>query len=100
MLVKHPSSARRRDRVTPHFALLALCLVFPAVLSAQAEADSARVAREAWRQAVPLFRRQEYAAARELVRRAYLAWPSQPVYVAGYAAVAARVLDTAATLDA
>jgi len=100
MLVKHPSPARRRDRVTPRYALLALCLVFPTALSAQAEADSARVAREAWRRAVPLFRRQEYAAARELVRRAYLAWPSQPAYVAGYAAVSARVLDTAATLEA
>ncbi|HSE52404.1 MAG TPA: hypothetical protein VLB00_09445, partial [Gemmatimonadales bacterium] len=86
--------------MTRRFALLACCLVFPPLLSAQAEADSARVAREAWRQAVPLFRRQEYAAARELVRRAYRAWPSQPVYVAGYAAVSARVLDTAATLEA
>jgi DNA-binding beta-propeller fold protein YncE len=92
--------ACRRERVTPRFVLLALCLACPPALSAQAEADSARVAREAWRQAVPLFRRQEYAAARELMRRAYLAWPSQPVYVAGYAAVSARVLDTAATLEA
>lgn len=90
----------RRERVTLRVALLAFCLAFPPLLSAQAEADSARVAREAWRQAAPLFRRQEYAAARELVRRAYLAWPSQPAYVAGYAAASARVLDTAATLEA
>ena len=92
--------ACRRERVTPRFALLACCLAFPPVLSAQAEADSARVAREAWRQAVPLFRRQQYSAARELVRRAYRAWPSQPAYIAGYAAVSARMLDTAATLEA
>lgn len=66
----------------------------------QAEADSARVAREAWRQAVPLLRRQEYLQARDHVRRAYQAWPAQPAYVLGYAAVSARVQDTAATLEA
>jgi len=91
---------RRRERVPLRIALIGFCLAFPPLLSAQAEMDSARVAREAWRQAAPLFRRQEYAAARELVRRAYLAWPSQPAYVAGYAAASARVLDTAATLEA
>jgi len=86
--------------VTSKLALVALCLVTPSALAAQAEVDSAGVARDAWRQAVPLFRRQEYAAARDLVRRAYQAWPGQPVYVAGYAALSARLLDTAATLEA
>lgn len=81
-------------------AFLVTCLSAPAGLSAQAEVDSARVAREAWRQAVPLLRRQEYSGARDLVRRAYQAWPAQPVYVARYAALSARLLDTTATLDA
>ena len=90
----------RREIVTPKLALFALCLFAPPGLSSQAEADSARVARGAWRKAVPLIRRQEYPAARDLVRRAYQAWPGQPVYVAGYAALSARVLDTAATLEA
>ena len=58
------------------------------------------MAREAWRQAVPLYRRQEYGAARDLVRRAYQAWPGQPAYVARYAALSARLLDTAAVLEA
>jgi len=99
--LKPPPNARRRDRVTPKLALFALCLFAPpSGLPAQAEVDSARVAREAWRQAVPLLRRQDYAAARDLVRRAYQAWPGQPVYVARYAALSARLLDTTATLDA
>lgn len=85
--------------MTPRLALLA-CLIAPTVLSAQAEVDSARVARDAWRQAVPLYRRQQYGAARDLVRRAYQAWPGQPAYVARYAALSARLLDTAAALDA
>jgi sugar lactone lactonase YvrE len=66
----------------------------------QGEADSARVAREAWRQAVPLLRRQEFREARGHVRRAYQAWPAQPVYVQGYAALSARLQDTAATVEA
>ncbi|HEX7023333.1 MAG TPA: hypothetical protein VF187_00825, partial [Gemmatimonadales bacterium] len=69
-------------------------------LMAQGEVDSARVAREAWRQAVPLMRRGEYAAARELVRRSYRAWPAQPAYLAGFAALSARLLDTSATIEA
>jgi len=99
--LKLPSEMPRRESVTSKLALLALCLLAPrSGFAAQAEADSARVAREAWRQAVPLFRRQDFAAARNLVRRAYQAWPGQPVYVAGYAAVSARLLDTTATLEA
>jgi sugar lactone lactonase YvrE len=71
-----------------------------APLHAQAEADSARVAREAWRQAAPLVRRHEWAAARALVRRAFEAWPVQQAYVFGYAALSARVQDTAETVRA
>ena len=81
-------------------ALLAACLGGSRPASAQGEADSARVAREAWRQAMPLVRRREFAGARDLVRRAYQAWPGQPVYVAGYAALSARLFDTAATREA
>lgn len=84
-----------------------IAAVFSAVLiagappvRAQAEADSARVAREAWRQAIPLARRHEWDAARALVRRAFDAWPVQQAYISGYAALSARVLDTAETVRA
>ncbi|HEV8358663.1 MAG TPA: hypothetical protein VGQ17_18060 [Gemmatimonadales bacterium] len=66
-----------------------------ALLAQAPEADSAAVARDAWRQAVPLARAREWLPARELVRRAFQAWPQQQVYVYGYAALSARVGDTA-----
>ena len=72
----------------------------PALLAQSPEADSARVAREAWRQAVPLIRSRDWGAARSLARRAFLAWPAQPVYVYAYAALSARQRDTAETLRA
>jgi sugar lactone lactonase YvrE len=58
------------------------------------------VAREAWRQAVPLSRAGDLAGARALVRRAFLAWPGQQVYIYGYAALSARLRDTAETVRA
>ena len=69
-------------------------------LSLQSEADSARVAREAYRAAIPLYRRGEYAAAREQVRRAFNAWPMQQVYPRAYAMLSARLSDTAETVRA
>lgn len=79
--------------------VLALALAVPA--RAQYPAiDSARVARDAWRQAVPLVRRQEWAPAREHVRRAFEAWPAQPFYVTAYASLSARLRDTGQTLRA
>jgi hypothetical protein len=101
--MKPPSGAPRRDRVTlfpSGFRALALglaALAWSPPLAAQAEVDSARAAREAWRQAGGLLRRQDIAGAREQLRRAHLAWPGQPFYGIRYAAVSARLLDTAAT---
>lgn len=84
--------------------MLCIISVFPTpsqdLLQAQAETDSARVAREAWRQAVPLIRRSDWAAARAIVRRAFEAWPGQLAYATTYAALSARVQDTAETLRA
>jgi DNA-binding beta-propeller fold protein YncE len=90
---------RPRGRVSPVFLCSLLCASV-APLHAQGEADSARVAREAWRQAIPLARRHEWAAARALVRRALEAWPVQQAYVYGYASLSARVQDTAETVRA
>ncbi len=80
--------------------LVFCCLLGSTALCAQADADSARVAREAWRQAAPLYQHQEWAAARALVRRAFEAWPAQQAYVYAYAALSARVADTAETIRA
>jgi sugar lactone lactonase YvrE len=85
----------------PLLALVVLGLALAVPARAQYPAiDSARVARDAWRQAVPLVRRQEWAPARAHVRRAFEAWPVQPFYVAAYASLSARVRDTAETLRA
>jgi hypothetical protein len=81
----------------PLLALVVLGLALAVPARAQ---YSARVARDAWRQAVPLVRRQEWAPARAHVRRAFEAWPVQPFYVAAYASLSARVRDTAETLRA
>ncbi|HEV8598225.1 MAG TPA: hypothetical protein VGQ69_02585 [Gemmatimonadales bacterium] len=62
--------------------------------SVRQASDSARVAREAYCAAIPLSRRGKYGAAREQLRRAFSAWPVQPVYVRGYAALSARLQDT------
>lgn len=86
-------------RVSPVLLCSLLCAGV-APLHAQGEADSARVAREAWRQAIPLARRHEWAAARAQVRRALEAWPVQQAYVYGYASLSARVQDTAETVRA
>jgi hypothetical protein len=71
-----------------------------APLPVQSEADSARVAREAYRAALPLYRRGEFAAAREQLRRALNAWPAQQVYVRSYAQLSARLRDTAEAVRA
>ena len=90
-------------------SLLALCVLgflHPSLaessrLQAQyPEVDSARVAREAWRQAAPLVRRGEWAAARDQVRRAFEAWPAQQYYISVYASLSARLSDTAQTIRA
>ncbi len=80
--------------------LVFLGLLTSSSLSAQAEVDSARVARDAWRQAGPLYQRHEWAAARALVRRAFEAWPAQQEYVYAYAALSARLADTSETIRA
>lgn len=69
-------------------------------LPAQAETDSAKVARDAWRQASPLIRRGAWAEARTIVRRAFEAWPGQAAYASAYAALSARVQDTSETARA
>ncbi len=88
-----------RSRISPALLYSLLCAGV-APLYAQGEADSARVAGEAWRQAIPLARRHEWAAARSLVRRAFEAWPVEQAYVYGYASLSARVQDTAETVRA
>lgn len=82
------------------FGWVALSAPVISPISAQAEADSARVAREAWRLAGPLIRRGTWAEARTMVRRAFEAWPGQAAYANAYAALSARVQDTAETLRA
>jgi sugar lactone lactonase YvrE len=78
-----------------------LCVLGSSPARAQyPELDSARVAREAWRQAAPLARRREWGAARDLARRAFEAWPAQPFYVSVYASLSARLSDTTQTLRA
>lgn len=83
----------------------AMCVALPTAAlphrhtAAQAP-DSARVAREAYRAAIPLYRRGEYGAAREQLRRAFTAWPAQQVYVRSYAALSARAQDTAEAVRA
>jgi len=85
----------------PLLKLVILGLVLAVPARAQyPPADSARVARDAWRQAVPLVRRHEWAPAREHARRAFEAWPAQPFYVTAYASLSARLSDTAQTLRA
>jgi sugar lactone lactonase YvrE len=79
--------------------LLGLALAVPGAAQHPA-ADSAQAARDAWRQAVPLIRRKEWAPAREHARRAFEAWPAQPFYVAAYASLSARMSDTAQTVRA
>jgi sugar lactone lactonase YvrE len=85
----------------PPFKLVLLGLAFAGPARAQyPAADSARVARDAWRQAAPLVRRHEWAPAREHARRAFAAWPAQPFYVTAYASLSARLSDTTQTLRA
>ena len=66
----------------------------------QALLDSARVAREAWREGSLAARRGELAIARAHLRRAMEAWPAQPAYALGFATIAARSLDTAGVVEA
>ena len=86
-------------RLGPAAALLC-CALAARARAQEPAADSARVAREAYRQAIPFYRRGEWAAARERLRRASTAWPAQPAYLTAYAAVSARLLDTAETVRA
>jgi hypothetical protein len=86
-------------------ALLAVVLFVPArsvagLASPQALLDSARVAREAWRDGSLAARRGELAVAQAHLRRAMEAWPGQAVYALGYATLAARSHDTAAVVTA
>jgi hypothetical protein len=82
-------------------AICGLLFAIPGSLAAQAsEADSARVARDAYRQAIPLYRRQAWDSARAQLRRAFTAWPMQQAYVRGYASLSARVRDTGETVRA
>jgi DNA-binding beta-propeller fold protein YncE len=58
-------------------------------------ADSAQAARTAWRAAMRAYRADSFAVARELGARARAAWPTQPAYVYGLAALSARTGDAA-----
>ncbi len=69
-------------------------LVPPAV----AVAESAQVARVAYRQAAEAFRRQDVAAAHEATERAARAWPAQPAYLYAAARLAALAGDPAGAL--
>ena len=63
-------------------------------------ADSATVARSAWREMVRAERASDLAGAWAAVSRAATAWPEQPTYLEGQAVVAARRNDTTALLRA
>jgi len=67
-------------------------------LTGDAIADSATVARTAWRRAGEALRGGDLAAARREVNRAAAAWPTQEAYAWGRVALAARMADTAAVL--
>jgi sugar lactone lactonase YvrE len=80
-------------------------IALAALATAQAEgqvatdafADSARVARAAYKVAL---NSMDPATAYREITRASRAWPTQPAYIWGRAVLAARSLDTAATLRA
>jgi sugar lactone lactonase YvrE len=63
--------------------------------SGLAAAESARVAREAFARASGALRAADTAAAHRELRRAAMAWPTQPAYLWGRAVTAAYVDDTA-----
>ena len=63
-------------------------------------ADSAAVARSAWREMVRAERAGDLAGAWTAVSRAAAAWPEQPTYLEGLAVIAARRNDTTALLGA
>ena len=75
---------------------LALAAIFAPLAHAQtssAPAESAAVARSAWRHASEALQRDDLAAARADVDRAVRAWPVQPAYLWARAALAARAGD-------
>lgn len=65
-----------------------------------AAADSAAVARTAWRRVNTLVETGDLVAARREVERAARAWPAQPAYLWGRAVVAAWQKDTLGVRDA
>ena len=78
-------------------AAAALAAEAPARQSAgpRTRADSAQVARTAWRAAMRAYRADSFEVARAKGAEARAAWPSQPAYVYGLAALSARVGDAA-----
>jgi sugar lactone lactonase YvrE len=67
-------------------------------LTGDATADSATVARSAWRRAGDALRGGDLATARREVTRAAEAWPTQEAYAWGRVALAARAADTATVI--
>ncbi|HEX6048242.1 MAG TPA: hypothetical protein VFZ21_03205 [Gemmatimonadaceae bacterium] len=60
------------------------------------QADSAAVARAAYRRAIVAYRQRDLATARAEMRRAAEAWPAQQAYLEGAATLAAIARDTTA----
>ena len=58
-------------------------------------ADSAQAGRTAWRAAMRAYRADSFDVARRLGAEARAAWPAQPAYVHGLAALSARTGDAA-----
>ena len=60
-----------------------------------AAVDSATAARDAWRRGAAAFNANDMRAAHTELKRAALAWPTQPEYLWGRVISAARIADTA-----
>jgi hypothetical protein len=89
-----------RSRHLPVMLLAFMPMRLAAQLSGHATVDSAAVARVAWARMNQARRGNDPATARAEALRAATAWPTQPAYHWGRAALAARAGDTAGALAA
>jgi sugar lactone lactonase YvrE len=89
-------------RLAPLRAIpVAIVLALPlAGQSGSSVADSASIARAAWRRATSAMQSGDLAGARAEVERAANAWPTQEAYLWGRAVIAARANDTIAVASA
>jgi len=82
-------------------ALLALMSpLLPLAAQSAPAADSAAVARKAWGQAIAALRAGDAVEAQRLAAHAASAWPVQPAYIWGRAAISARTGDSLAVREA